>query len=277
MTTALARSEGSPRRDAGAARRPPRSTGSTFVAAALALALVLLAGLAPASAVAQSKSDAFAGKIPPVSASLYRKAGRFEATLSGNLSINDAFYSKYFGGVKLGYHFTESISAHGMVSTGLITKAGSAQVCPSNGGCHSADRVQMFQVPGKIKLMTGLEGAWTPVYGKLNLFSGVAHFDLGVMAGADWIRYQKVLSTAEAESLAGTPPSAATVGGHVGLGARLFFSEWIAARLEVRNYFYRVSVPNWREGGAAKRDFQSQMFAELGVSFFFPMQNRSVK
>lgn len=277
MTTELARSEAPLRRDAGALRLGPCAAGSTRGAGALALVLAVLAGLVPTAAEAQSKSDAFAGKIPPVSAGLYRKAGRFEATLSGNVSINDAFYSKYFGGLKVGYHFTESLSAHGMLSTGLITKAGSAQVCPSNGGCHSADRVQMFQVPGKIKLMTGLEGAWTPVYGKLNLFSGVAHFDLGVMLGADWIRYQKVLSTAEAESLSGDPPTAATLGGHVGLGARLFFSEWIAARLEVRNYFYRVPVPNWREGGSAKRDLQSQMFAELGVSFFFPMQNRPVK
>jgi outer membrane beta-barrel protein len=246
-------------------------------AGALALVLALAAGLAPAPARAQSKSDAFAGKIPPVSAGLYRKAGRWEATASGNLSVNDPFYSKYFGGLKLGYHFTESWSAHALLATGLNTKAGSAQVCPSNGGCHSADRVQMFQVPGKIKLMTGAEAAWAPIYGKLNLFSGVAHFDLGLMAGADWISYQKVLSSTDAEGLTGSPPSKSTIGAHVGLGARFFFSEWVAARLEVRNYFYNVSIPNWRDGGSAKRDLQSQTFVELGVSFFFPTHNRPVQ
>ena len=163
MTTELARSNAPSRRMAGA----------------LAVVLTLAAVLAPVGARAQSKSDAFAGKIPPVSAALFRKAGRFEATLSGNLSINDAFYSKYFGGLKLGYHFTESWSGHLLAAGGLNTKAGSAQVCPSNGGCHSANRAQMFQVPGKIKLMTGAEAAWAPIYGKLNAFSGVAHFDLG--------------------------------------------------------------------------------------------------
>ncbi len=247
---------------------PRRLAGVMAVIAALA---------APAAAWAQSKSDAFAGKIPPVSSELYRKAGRFEASLSGNVSINDAFYSKYFGGLKLGYHFTESWSGHLLAAGGLNTKAGSAQVCPSNGGCHSANRAQMYQVPGKIKLMTGAEAGWAPIYGKLNAFSGVAHFDLGLMAGADWITYQRVLSKDDAENLTGTPQSKSTVGFHVGVGTRWFITEAIAARLELRNYWYPVSIPNWREGGGAKRDWESQMFAELGVSVFFPFHNRPVQ
>ena len=231
--------------------------------------------------MAQSKSDAFAGKIPPVSAGLYRKAERFELTPTIDLSVNDAFYSKYFGGLKLGYHFTESLSAHVFAAGGFNTKAGSAQVCPSNGGCHSAARTQMFQVPGNIQLMTGAEVAWAPVYGKLNVFSEkVAHFDLAIIGGLDWIRYQKVISSADAEVLetsGGHPPLTSTVGAHLGLGVRVFFNEWIAARLEFRDYLYRVSVPNWQEGGGAKRDLQNQLFTELGVSFFFPTQNRPVQ
>jgi outer membrane beta-barrel protein len=253
---------------------------SRLARAAGALLLVLcVAG--PAAPRAQSKSDAFAGKIPPVSAGLYRKAGRTELTLSGNLSVNDAFYSKYFGGLKLGYHFTETLSATVYGAMGLNTKAGSAQVCPSNGGCHSADRVQMWQVPGNIKLMTGVEGAWAPVYGKLNLFSEqVAHFDLSIIGGADWITHQKVLSTADAQALdaaGGSPGTVSTIGGHVGLGVRVFFTEAIALRLEFRDYIYPVQVPNWREGSGAKRDLQNQLFTEIGVSFFLPTHNRPVQ
>ncbi len=250
------------------------------VAAALAASLAVLL-LAPVTARAQSKSDAFAGKIPPVSAALYRKAGRLEVTLSGNLSVNDAFYNKYFGGLKLGYHFTESISAGAFFAGGVNTKAGSAQVCPSNQGCHPASRVQMFQVPGNIQYIAGVEGAWTPVYGKLSFFSErVGHFDLGLVAGASWINYQKAVAQTEAEDLdaAGKhPPLASTIGGHAGIGARVFFSEWMALRLEFRDYVYSVSVPNWQENGRAKRDLQNQLFAELGVSFFLPTRNRPVQ
>ncbi len=99
-------------------RRPSRA-----VAVLAAILGVLVLGV-PAPARAQSKSDAFAGKIPPVSAPLFRKAGRFETTLSGNLSVNDPFYSKYFLRAKVGYHFTESISAGALIMTGLNTKAG---------------------------------------------------------------------------------------------------------------------------------------------------------
>lgn len=238
---------------------------------------VLLVLLAPRLAAAQSKSDAFAGKIPPVSAGLYRKAGRWEGSLTGNLSVNDPFFSKYFAGVKLGYHFTETLSLHGLFATGLVTKSGSAQVCPSGSGCQSASTAEMYQVPGHINWMSGVEGAWSPVYGKLDFFSEqVGHFDLSLLAGVDWINYRKVLSSTD---VAGgeTPPAASTLGGHLGVGARFFFSEWIAARLEFKDYVYQVRVPNWQEGGGAKKDLQHQLFTEVGISFFFPLNNRPLQ
>jgi outer membrane beta-barrel protein len=247
-----------------------------------ALACALLAALlAPRPAAAQSKSDVFAGKIPPVSAALFQRAGRFELSLTGNLSVNDAFFSKYFGGVKVGYHFTESLSLHGQVAMGTATRAGSAVVCPSNGGCQDAAEEQLFQVPGNVKLITGIEGAWAPVYGKLNLFSEqVAHFDLSILAGVDLITYEGIVSAAEAEALAlagSRPGNRSTVGGHVGLGVRVFFTEWMAVRLEFKDYVYRVSVPNIQEGGGARKDFQNQLFTELGVSIFYPFHNRPVR
>jgi outer membrane beta-barrel protein len=242
---------------------------------------ILAALLAPRPASAQSKSDVFAGKIPPVSAALFRKAGRFEVSLTGNLSVNDPFFSKYFGGVKLGYHFTESLSLNAQVAAGTAARAGSAVVCPSNGGCQEAVDQQLFQVPGNLKLVTGIEGAWAPIYGKLNVFGErVAHFDLSLLAGADWISYEKVVSSAEAEELAAAgsrPNTASTIGGHVGLGARVFFTPWIAARLEFKDYIYQVPVPNWQEGGGARKDLQNQLFTELGVSIFFPFHNRPVQ
>jgi outer membrane beta-barrel protein len=250
-----------------------------------ALLAALLAGLSPAPAAAQSKSDAFAGKIPPVSAALYRKAGRWELGLSANLSVNDAFYNKYFGGLKLGYHFSETMSLHGILAGGLVAEAGSAVVCPSGGSCQPASDHQMWQVPGKISSISGLEFAWAPVYGKLDMFSEqVGHFDLSLLGGLDWIRYQKVVGSSyftddQGNPLASvpTPPTVGTPGVHFGVGARFFFAQWIAARLEFKDYLYRVPIPNWQEGGTTKQDLQNQLFTEIGVSFFFPVNNRPVQ
>jgi outer membrane beta-barrel protein len=251
--------------------------------AARALAAALLAAVlaGPGAALAQSKSDAFAGKIPPVSGQLYRKAGRFELTASGNLSLNDPFFVKYFGGAKLGYHLTESFSLSAQYASGAAVRSGSAVVCDVRAGCQDASDQALYQVPGHLRSIIGGEVAWSPIYGKLNLASErVAHFDLSLLFGADLISYDEVLSAADAAALAATgarPRGASTVGGHVGLGVRIFFAQWLAARLEFKDYIYAVPVPNWQENDAPRRDLQNQLFTELGLSVFFPLQNRPAR
>jgi outer membrane beta-barrel protein len=243
---------------------------SARLAALAALAALACATVPRAAAAQSSKADAFAGKIPPVSGQLYRKTGRFEVTATGNISLNDAFFTKYFGGVKAGYHFTESLSTALHAAGGAAVQTSSAVRC-STAGCEDATDVMLRQVPGKIRWLVGAEAAWAPVYGKLNLFSEqVAHFDLSVFAGPDLIAYDEVLSSAAASS---APGVATSVGGHVGLGVRLFFTPSIAARLEVKDYLYAVKVPNAGSGS----DLQNQLFAELGVSFFLPARSRAAR
>lgn len=240
-----------------------------------ALAVALCAALPAAPARAQTKADAFAGKIPPVSGQLYGKAGRFELTAGGNLSLNDAFFTKYFGAVKLGYHLSESWAVSLHAGGGSARQTGSAVVCSATAGCRDADDVELDQVPGRIAALGGVELAWSPVYGKLNVLSSwVAHFDFSLLLGADLILHDEVLSTGDAERLAasgGEPDTTLAPGGHLGLGARLFLSDAFAVRLEVKDYVYSVVVPN---NGTAK-DWQHQFFTELGVSFFFPTRSRS--
>jgi outer membrane beta-barrel protein len=241
---------------------------TTLAAAAAALACAAL----PPAASAQSKADAFAGKIPPVSGQLYRKAGRFEATATGNLSLNDAFFRKYFGGVKLGYHLAESLSVAVHGAGGLAVKSGSAVRCSAS-GCSDATETMLRQVPGRIRWLAGAEVAWSPIYGKLNFFSEqVAHFDLSVFGGPDVIAYDEVLHADEADA-GRSPGMATTFGGHLGVGVRVFFTPAVAARLELKDYLYSVQVPNVGSGG----DLQNQLFAELGLSFFLPTRNRVVR
>jgi outer membrane beta-barrel protein len=237
-----------------------------------ALAAVALAA-APSPAAAQSsKADAFAGKIPPVSGQLYRKTGRVELTATGNLSLNDAFFSKYFGGLKATYHFTEHLAAGLHGAGGISTKTNSAVVCSPTKGCLDADATQLRQVPGRIRYIVGAEAAWSPVYGKLNVLSEqVAHFDLSVFAGPDLVAHDEVLARDVAATR--TPGTQTALGGHVGLGLRVFITESIAARLEIKDYIYSVNVPN----GGIGNDLQNQLFAELGVSLFLPTRNRPIR
>jgi outer membrane beta-barrel protein len=250
-------------------------TGTSPSRAALA-ALLLLAAAWPAGARAANKADAFEGKIKPISGQLYEKAGRFELTLLGATSIDDAFYRKYFGTLRAGYHFTEFLSASAFFSSGLVGKSGSDTVCPANQGCRPATKAELYQVPGRLRSLAGAEVAFTPVYGKLNLFAEkVAHFDLGLLLGADWISHDEILSANQALVQGLTPRAQSTVGGHVGVGVRLFLSRALALRWEFKDYVYAVKVPNLQQSGRGGMDVQNQLFTELGLSVFFPFQGRS--
>ena len=238
--------------------------------------LLLLAAMAAAllpRAASASKADAFEGKIQPVSGKLFQTGGRFEGTLGGGLSLNDAFFQKRVGDVKLGWHFTDAWYAGVQATAGAAVPTNSTTVCPTGAGCRPATETQLRQVPGRLRSIVGVEGAWTPIYGKLNTFSEkVAHVDLSVVAGVDRFGYDEVLSTADAEA-GKKPASLSSWGVHAGIGVRLFLAEWMALRLDLRDYVYGVTVPNGL-AGADGTDVQNQLFAQLGVSFFLPLQRR---
>jgi outer membrane beta-barrel protein len=116
--------------------------------------------------------------------------------------------------------------------------------------------------------MAGGELAFSPIYGKLNVLAeGVLHFDLSLLVGVDWITHRQALSSSEAAALgAEDAPTSSSVGFHAGLGARVFMTPFLALRLEVKDYVYRVPIGNF--GG--QDDTQNQLFTELGLSVFFP-------
>jgi len=236
------------------------------VTAAFAVALV---ALAPAAARG-SAADAFENKVKPVSGQLYRKAGKLELTIpAGVLSVNDAFFSKYMVGAKLTYHLSESWSLGVNGALGTSSATGSTSICtqnpaPGEPACKPADNKQLYQVPGDIKWIAGGEVGFSPLYGKLNLFGEKAlHFDLSLLVGADLVSYRDVLKPAQANAGA-IPGTVSTPGGHVGLGARLFFARFMALRLELRDVFYKVSALD-------TGNLQTQLFAEAGLSFFIPV------
>ncbi len=233
---------------------------------ARSIALSCAAALACAAPVVArgSAADAFENKIKPVSGQLNTKAGKIELTLTAaQISMMDAFFSKYMIGAKLGYHLNEywSVAATGVY--GLSNSAtGSTNVCKGNVGCQPATQAQLDQVPGQIRWIAGAEVAFSPVYGKLNLFAEKAiHFDLSLLAGADLVTYRDVIDATQAANGV-TPGDARTVGGHLGVGSRIFLGRMVALRLELRDVLYSVSaLPTGK--------LQSQLFAEAGLSFFF--------
>lgn len=225
-----------------------------------------LASLAPRAARA-SAADAFENKIKPVSGQAYQKAGKLELTPTFQLSLNDAFFTKYMAGAKLDYHLNEYFSVGVTGAYGTTSTTGSTSVCVTNQGCRAATAAELYQVPGEIKWLLGAQVAWSPVYGKLNFFAlGAVHFDLSLLAGADLVAYRDVLTQAQATAGA-NPGTVTTPGGHFGLGARVFFARFMALRLEVKDLIYSVkNLPS--------ANLQHQLFFDAGLSFFIPVASR---
>jgi outer membrane beta-barrel protein len=223
----------------------------------LALA-VALAALAPRDARG-SAADAFENKVKPVSGQLYTKAGKLELTApAGIVSFNDAFFTKYMVGARLGYHFTEWLSLGVSAAFGGTSPTGSTNICPVSLPCHPADQAQLNQVPGDIKWTGTAELAFSPVYGKLNVFAEKAiHFDLYLLAGGGLVAYRDVVGA--------SPATVTAPAFDAGVGGRIFLAPWLALRLEGRDLLYSVSHLD-------KGQLQSQLFLEAGLSFFFPLR-----
>jgi outer membrane beta-barrel protein len=214
-----------------------------------------------------SEADAFADKVEPVSGQLYEKAGRFEIEPFFALSLNDAFYAKYLGGLRAGWHLSEAWSVAAAFETGFSSPTASTTLCTVNQGCTSPADAQLWQVPGDIRWIAGAEVAFSPVYGKVNLLaSAVVHLDFSLIAGLDWIVFQDVLSAADAEALAqagGTPGTTGAPAIHLGIGSHVFVGRSMAVVLQLRDYLYFAEIGNLQE-----RKLQNQLFLELGFSFF---------
>ncbi len=244
-----------------------------------ACALVVVAAvaaIAPRPARA-SKADAFAGKVEPVSGQLFDTTGRLELTPVLDFSVNDAFFTKQLAGAKLGYHVTRWLAIDASYVTLVhASPTGSATTCTSTGGCSPASQAQLYQVPGYLESIAGLELSFEPVYGKVNLFAEqVVHLDFAILAGGDWITYRDVLSTAQATA-GETPGTGSTFGGHLGLGVRIFFTQALALWLDVKEYAYPVDVPNVATGSGSSSNWQFQTTFGVGLSIFFPFHNRAV-
>jgi outer membrane beta-barrel protein len=233
---------------------------------ASSLLVASLLAFAPAMARGARQADALAGRIPPISGQLYNKAGRLELTPTLNLSMNDAFFSKVLFGAKVGWHFTDHFSIHGAFATGMNSETGSTSVCTST-GCRPAESPQLYQVPGNLRSVGGVELGFSPIYGKLNVFAEkVIHFDLSLLGGADWISHRDVLPASLANA-GETPGNRSTFGAHVGVGARIFMGRALALRMEVKDYLYRVPI-------LGETTLQNQLFTEIGLSVFLPSAGR---
>lgn len=195
------------------------------------------------------KDVALGDKVKAVQRKGFIKRGRFEVTPMLSVSMNDAFYQKFGGGLRLAYNLHDSFA---IAARGAYYEP------------YRTDNVRAGKLAFQSQLLDSqlygvamLDGVWSPIYGK-SAFVGrnIVHFDLYLSAGlgAVWT------DTSMAPRDEG-PHLATDLGG----GVRFYPKEWLAFELGLMATLY----PD-RATETVPSTIQKVFAANVGFSFFFP-------
>ncbi len=192
-------------------------------------------------------------RIKSVSNRMYMKSGRLELTLLplSSISLNDAFYRKFGGGIGLGYHLNEAFSLQlmGTYSINLET---------DYTAYHGPQAQATIPYAGKRTYLAGADLCWSPIYGKISMAAEwFMHFDTYVMGGL------VVMGGKQDEGFGDNSAFAASWG----VGARVFFSRVFALKLELKDLMIFNDKVSF--SGIEKKDVQHQLLFNLGLSIFF--------
>jgi outer membrane beta-barrel protein len=204
------------------------------------------------NALAGQEGKSLKDRIKSVVNRKYAKHSRLELTVypMTSMSINDAFYQKFGGGLGLGYHFNESFGLQLMGTYSLNRNTSYASYYGSN---------EATTVPwsGKRKILVGADLCWAPVYGKVNLAAEfVMHFDTYIIAGVTAI-------SGEQES-----DSSFAFGAAFGIGMHFFMTRSFALKLEIRDHVLFNDQVSY-SGLDPVNDVQHQLIFNIGLSIFF--------
>jgi outer membrane beta-barrel protein len=195
------------------------------------------------------KDVALGDKVKAVQRKGFIKAHRFEIAPQLSLSVNDPFYQKFGGGLRVAYslHDSFALALRGTYFTPYRTDA------VREGKLAYQSQLLSSQLYG----LAMVNGIWSPVYGKASfLGKNIIHFDLFLSAGFG------LVWTATSLAPRNEGPHLAT---DFGGGVRFYPKEWLAFELGMNTTLYPdqpiKSVP-----GTVQKVF----VANVGLSFFFP-------
>ena len=262
---------------AGATTSSATSTSNTTSNATTTTTTTATAASEPAAATRQAPTEAVAmnelpalandpavriamrgtpASLPPVTAQLFRIGGRLEAQPMFQFSIGDPFFRSVLLGVRLEQHLDErwSLSAHALGGASLLSAP--IDVC-TDSSCTSPEAGRLRSTPGDIRMMTGVEVGWAPIYGKLSLAGEkTIHFDAYVSAGPEIL-----LERIAPDAVSGTA-SRWALGGRVAVGERVFFSNNFLLRLGASQVLYSTRVRGHAE-------WERKLSLEMGVAWLF--------
>jgi outer membrane beta-barrel protein len=195
------------------------------------------------------KDVALGDKVKAVQRKGFIKAHRLEVAPQFSLSVNDPYYQKFGGGLRLAYSIQDSfaVAVRGTYFTPYRTDA------VREGKLAFQSQLLSSQLYG----LAMLNGIWSPVYGKSSfLGKNIIHFDLFLSAG-----FGLVWSATSLAPRNEGPHLATDFGG----GVRFYPKEWMGFELGLNATLY-PDQPTKSVPGTIQKVF----VANVGLSFFFP-------
>ena len=202
------------------------------------LVLVAMAlNVAPVLAEETSQLDTYLDKywgekrkVKVIQKRLFEKQGRFALTPHFGIIPNDEFFNYVPLGLRVGYFISEDL---GLEVWGQYL-------------FHMKSDLEKFlndeffiktTTPQVLLWNAGLNGLWSPIHGKLGVFTKkLWHFDFHLAFGAGAIG-----TTVRTRKLGGKEKNQVDVAGNVGVGARMYVIDWGAVRVEYRHFFYAAT------------------------------------
>jgi outer membrane beta-barrel protein len=224
------------------------------------------------------KDVALGDKVKAVQRKGFLKRGRFEVTPVFAVTVNDAFYQKFGGGLRLAYNVRDSFAVAGRFVTYRkpeLSDPRSWEPSPIRTDNGRAGKIafdgQLLQSQIYDQLMLG--GIWSPVYGKISFREKqIIHFDLFLSAGLGIV--WTATSEGDAERDRFEHPDRSGISRYwnysklatdLGGGVRFYPKEWMAFELGMTATLY----PDQPVAGLPS-SVQKVFVANVGVSFFFP-------
>ena len=224
---------------------------STRAAFPWLIAILICAFATPAIAADTDKED-FEDTIHVVQRKPVLQKGRFDLAPRFGMSVNDSMYRHFKVGVNGNYHFTESLYLGGIFDWydfGDTLGGPSASFKASQTATGSVSDAAVVNWSG------GLELGYVPIVGKFAFAeSFIIYYDMGISIGGEYIDSQSIA----------LPASSGGAGGTIALTTRVFFNDWLALNVEVRDLIFQADLKG-QQGALI-----NLLTVSAGLSFYLP-------
>ena len=189
-------------------------------------------------------------RVKSVQRKVYLKKHRFELTPLVSLSVNDPFYSKVGGSLRIGWYLADTLAISARGSLMQVVPSDEVRIAKRTFNSKIYNSVPQWSAMGDVE--------WAPLYGKVSFLNSILHFDGYLLGG---------LGVVKTETSA-LPERGLNPAADLGLGMRFVTKDYLAVNVALINTSY-VDQPL----GSSKGAIQNVMTLNAGISIFLPLKS----